>query len=295
VRDALTSALRDDDRAALVNLQRSGQLDELGPLDPVSHRAIARALAWPSVERALTSDDDVAICAATDPGLWREEETRPHAVWLRLDLAWQRTRWTQDLRTALRRRDGPYLRGLLAKAPAGAEERLTEVERRRVHRIIAREQATTRLELALRDGPDREVVEALAELEASGAPFSDGLDWSAVRGVVDRLSLADALRAAMATEPPDTRQMARLLPAARAALGDLQHAGAEWAELEQAVLRAAHLERLREALVSGDDARIAAAADPDPFQVLQLLADEEAAHVASVLARTRTPVRRHAS
>jgi hypothetical protein len=187
------------------------------------------------------------------------------------------------------------LRGLLAKPPAGAEERLTEVERRRVHRVIAREQASTRLERALREGPDREVVEALAELEASGAPFSDGLDWSAVRGVVDRLSLADALRAAMATEPPDTERMARLLPAARAALGDLQHAGKEWAELEQAVLRAAHLERLREALDSGDDARIAAAADPDPFQVRQLLVDEEAALVAAVLGRTRTQVRRHAS
>ncbi|MDQ2653083.1 MAG: phosphotransferase [Chloroflexota bacterium] len=294
-RAALTAALQEDDRPALISLQRGGHIDELGPLDPTANRAIARALAWPSVERALAGDDDVAICAAADPALWREEETRPHSIWLRLDLAWQRSRWNQDVRAALRRRDGPYLRGLLAKAPANAEERLTEVERRRVHRVIARDQAGTRLELALREGPDREVVEALAELEASGAPFSDGLDWSAVRGVVDRLSLADSLRAAMAAEPPDTGRMARLLPAARAALGDLQRAGPEWAELEQAVLRAAHLERLREALASGDDARIAAAADPDPFLVRQLLADEEAAHVAIVLGRTRTQMRRHAS
>jgi hypothetical protein len=61
------------------------------------------------------------------------------------------------------------------------------------------------------------------------------------------------------------------------------------------VLRAAHLERLREALTSGDYARIAAAADPDPFQVRALLAEEEAAHVTAVLGRTRTQVRRHAS
>jgi serine/threonine protein kinase len=294
-RRALSSALRDDDRTALIDLQLSGQLDELGSVDPVTNRTLARALAWPSVERAINNDDDVAICAAADPALWREEETSPHSDWARLDLAWQRSRWTQDVRAALRRRDSPYLRGLLAKAPAGAEERLTDVERRRVQRVIAREQATTRLEMALREGPDREVVEALAELEASGAPFSEGLDWSAVRGVVDRLSLGEALRAAMATDPPDTRRLARLLPAARAALGDLQHAGAEWAELEQAVLRAAHLERLREALDSGDDARIAAAADPDPFQVRALLAEEEAALVATVLGRTRTQVRRHAS
>ena len=294
-RDALAAALHDDDRPALIDLQRSGHLDQLGPLDPTANRAVARALAWPSVERALSNDDDVAICAAADPALWREEETRPHAIWLRLDLAWQRSRWNQDVRAALRRRDGPYLRGLLGKAPADAEERLTEVEQRRVHRVIARDQAATRLELALREGPDREVVEALAELEASGAPFSDGLDWSAIRGVVDRLSLADSLRAAMAAEPPDAERMARLLPAARAALGDLQRAGPEWAELEQAVLRVAHLERLREALASGDDARIAAAADPDPFLVRQLLAEEEAARVAAVLGRTRTQVRRHAS
>ncbi len=293
-RASLTAALRADDLSALLNLQRTGQLDELGPLDPATNRALARALAWPSLERALASDDDVAICAAADPALWREEETRPHAIWVRLDLAWQRSRWTQEARAALRRRDGPYLRGLLAKAPAGAEERLTAVERRRVHRVISREQAAARLEQALREGPDREVVEALAELEASGAPFSDGLDWSAVRGVVDRLSLADSLRAAMATEPPDTGRMARLLPAARAALGNLQSAGTEWAELEQAVLRAAHLERLREALASGDDARIAAAADPDPFLVLQLLAEQEATRVMIVLERTRTRGR-HAS
>ena len=44
---------------------------------------------------------------------------------------------------------------------------------------------------------------------------------------VDLNTETDALRAAMATEPPDTERLARLLPAARAALGDLQSAGAE--------------------------------------------------------------------
>lgn len=149
------------------------------------------------------------------------------------------------------------------------EERLTEVERRRVQRTITRGQAAARLELALREGPDREVVEALAELEASGAPFSDGLDWSR-RGLT-----GSRWRTHSGPPWPRSRQTPsewRGPPAARAALGDLQRAGPEWAELEQAVLRAAHLERLREALASGDDARIAAAADPDPFQVLGLLA-----------------------
>lgn len=294
-RAALAAALDADDRAIVAQLQRSGQLDDLGPHDPAVLRAVARALAWPTLERALASDDDTAICAAADPAVWREEETRPHAVWQRLDLAWQRTRWTQDVRAALRRRDAPFLRGLLAAAPAGAEHRLTEVEGRRVLRVITRDQATSRLERALREGADRDIVEALAELEACGAPFSDVLDWSAVRGVVDRLSLTESLRDAMAANPPDTARMMRLLPAARAALGDIQRAGPEWVELERAVLRAAHLERLREALSSGNDARVAAAADPDPFLARQLLTSEEAAAVAAAVGRARTPHHRHAS
>jgi hypothetical protein len=48
-------------------------------------------------------------------------------------------------------------------------------------------------------------------------------------------------------------------------------------------------------LASDDDARIAAAADPDPFQVRQLLAPDEAARIAGVLGRTRTQMRRHGS
>ncbi|MCA9879789.1 MAG: hypothetical protein KC442_18475, partial [Thermomicrobiales bacterium] len=206
-RAALNAALDADDRPALAELQRSGQVDELGPHDTATLRAVPRALAWPTLERALASDDDAAICAAADPALWREDETQPHATWLRLDLAWRRTRWVQDVRAALKRRDAPFLRGLLAAAPAGAEHRLTEIESRRVLRVITRDQATSRLERALREGADREVVEALAELEACGAPFSDVLDWSAVRGVVDRLSLTESLRDAMAANPPDTARM----------------------------------------------------------------------------------------
>ena len=218
--------------------------------------------------------------------LWREEGSLPPAARQRLDLARSRIRWAEDVRAALRRRDGIALRRLLENPPPGAESHLTDVESRRIQRASTREAAVSRLERALREGPDREVVAALAEFESAGAPFPDVLDWTAVRGVVDRISLAEALRAAAAADPPDTAQLARLLPAARAALGDQGMPGEpDWAALEQSVLRAAHLARLREALAAGDDARIAFAAVPDPYGALSLLTPEERERVDGALER----------
>ena len=168
-------------------------------------------------------------------------------------------------------------------APAFPE---SEVETRRIERAATREAAVSRLERALREGPDREVVAALAEFESAGAPFSDVLDWTTVRGVVARISLAEALRAAITADPPDTAQLARLLPAARAALGDQgMPAEPDWSALEQSVLRAAHLARLREALADGDEARIAFAAVPDPYGALSLLTRDEMERVNNALAR----------
>nr|MBA2595706.1 hypothetical protein [Chloroflexia bacterium] len=173
-------------------------------------------------------------------------------------------------------------------APPGAVDRLTEVESRRILRVSMREAAVERLERALRAGPDREVVTALAEFESAGAPFADVLDWTAVRGVVDRISLGEAIRAAATADPPDTAQLARLLPAARSALGVRDAAGQpDWAALEQSVLRAAHLARLREAIAAGDEARVAAAADPDPYEARPLLTPDEEERVRAALARGR--------
>ena len=276
VRLALREAIGHGDYHGLASLACSGALDCLGRLEPAQARAVGRALAWAAVERALVSDDDVAIAAAVDPELWREEGSLPPAARQRLDLARSRIRWAEDIRAALRRRDGVALRRLRENPPPGAESHLTGVESRRIQRASTREAAVSRLERALREGPDREVVAALAEFESAGAPFPDVLDWTAVRGVVDRISLADALRAAAASDPPDTAQLARLLPAARAALGDQGMPGEpDWTALEQSVLRAAHLARLREALADGDDARIAFAAVPDPYGALSLLTPEE--------------------
>jgi hypothetical protein len=192
----------------------------------------------------------------------------------------------EDVRHALRARDAATLRALKRTAPEAAEARLTKVERQRIARITVRDVAVARLEQALRQGPDRGVVAALAEFESAGAPFSDLLDWAAVRGVVDRITLAEALRAAAAANPPDTAQLARLLPAARAALGD-PAGGPDWAALEASVFRAAHLARLREALATGDESHIASAAEPDPYGTRALLRQEERERVDRALANAR--------
>lgn len=285
-RIALREAIGRRDFYGLASLACSGELDCLGRLEPAQARAVERALNWAAVERALVSDDDVAIVGAIDRELWREEGSLPPAARQRFDLAWSRIRWAEDVRAALRRRDGIALRRLLESPPPGAESQLTEIESRRIERASTREAAVSRLERALREGPDREVVAALAEFESAGAPFSDVLDWTEVRGVVDRISLAGALRAAATADPPDTAQLARLLPAARAALGEQgMPGGVDWAALERSVLRAAHLARLREALADGDEARVAFAAVPDPYGALGLLTPEERERVESALER----------
>lgn len=285
-RIALRDALATRDYPTLAGLHHSGRLERLGPLDAHQRRMLARALTWPALERALAGDDDVAIAAAADPAIWSADDALPDEYRQRLTLARQRLRWLDHVRGALRERDGAVLRQLLSDTPEGALQRLTEVERRRIERVTAREAAVARLERALREGPDREVVVAMAEVERAGAPFSDLLDWTAVRGVVDRLTLADALREAAAADPPDTARLARLLPAARAALGGATgDDGPDWAALEQSVLRAAHLARLREAIASDNDGQIASAADPDPYGAIDLLSPNEHERVHLALRR----------
>jgi hypothetical protein len=290
-RTALTNTIARGNLDELAALAYSGQLDYLDRLDAAQSRAVARGRAWPALAHAIDSDDDAAIVGAVDPALWSESTALPPPARERIDLAHRRLRWLEDVRTALRHRDGVVLRGLLANSPPGAEQRLSEVESRRILRVTMQNAAITRLERALREGPDREVVDALANLTSAGAPLPTVLDWSAVRGVVDRVSLADALRAAATADPPDTVRLARLLPAARAALGDDGVPDdIDWIALERSVLRAAHLARLREAIAADDDARIALAADPDPYDALSLLSEEESNRVRA--ARERIPPRR---
>ncbi|HEU5431758.1 MAG TPA: hypothetical protein VFU81_08850, partial [Thermomicrobiales bacterium] len=197
-RRALEAALTNDDRAALAALSLSGRIDELGrPPRPVE-RAIARALAWPHLERAMAANDDATILAAYDPDLFDDDPALPRAFRDRVALAQARTVWLYQVRTALRTRNAPTLRLAMLEPPPGAEARLSAVERTRIDRLVLRDAAAERLVQALREGPDTAIVAALNQIEVAGAPLPTAIDWTAVRGVVDRITLADAIRDAAA-------------------------------------------------------------------------------------------------
>lgn len=277
-RRALRAAVADDDRPALAALALSGRLGEIGRLEQAEMRAALRALAWPHLERALAADDDAAILAASDDELFADETALTPEQRARVDLARGRIAWLAETRSALRRRDVAALRAALIEPPPEAQARLSRVERGRLERLTIREEATERLATALRDGPDTAVLSALKQVEAAGAALPAALDWAAVRGVVDRVTLANTIREAAAADPPDYARLARLLPAARAAMVETGRglgADIDFGRLERDVLRAAHLGRLRDALASDDAAAIAAASDPDPFDALSRLSAVE--------------------
>ncbi len=282
-KERFRNAAASGDLATVEQCARSGALDALGRPDRDLAAARDRALAMPLLARALASDDDAAILAGWNPALFAGDPAIDATNLARIDLARARTDWIGQARAAVRRRDGRAVRVLLEDAPPGALDRMGPVERRRIERLASAGDALARLETALRDGPDAEVLDALATMAATGAPLPEALDWAAVRGVVDRVSLHRALREAAQSDPPDYRRLARLLPAARAAMG-AGLSGADdldFARLERETLRAAALARLREALASGDPAVIRAAAHPDPFGALALLTDEERRAVQS--------------
>lgn len=299
-RGRLHDAIAVDDRTVLADLVLSGRLGELGSVDRATARAAMRALHWPLLEAALQSDDDLRIVSAYDaePDLFEGEGVLSREQRARVDLARSRIVWLNEVRIALRNREAKTLQMALPAAPPGALERLSEVERRRVDRLTRKEDAVARLARALKQGPDRAIIAALADVKAAGATLPDVLDWAAVRGVEDRLSLAEALREAAAADPPDYERLAILLPAARAAAREAGGTGGggglddglDFELLELDVLRAAHVTRLREAIASDDDAVIAAAADPDPYQAVRVLAPPQRARVERALRAQRAVV-----
>ncbi len=287
-RRALEAALTNDDRAALAALSLSGRIAELGRLPRAVERAVERAMAWPHVERAMAVGDDATMLAAYDPDLFDDDPALPHAFRERVALAQTRTAWLYRVRTAVRTRNAIVLREAMLEPPPGAEARLSAVERTRIDRLVMRDAAADRLVRALREGPDAAIVAALNQIEVAGAPLPDAIDWAAVRGVVDRITLADAIREAAAADPPAYTRLARLLPAARAAgASGFAPDGIDFAVLEADLLRAAHLARLRDALTFDDDDAIAHAASPDPYGAVSRLPAEQQARVARALRQTR--------
>lgn len=278
VKRQLETALQADDREALAALALGGQLEHLGRLPESTMQAIVRALHWPLLMRALAGDDDLAINYAFDPDVFENADGLGQAERERIDLARRRIRWLEVTRQALRQRDAVTLRGAMGEIPEGADRRLSRVERERMTRLLNRHHAIAGLTRAMAAGDDNGIVDALNDIESAGATLPDDLDWEAVRGVIDRLSLAAAVRRAALSTPPDYARLARLLPAARdAAGGETPYLGPnlDFAQLEGDVIKGAARARLREAIASADEGAIVAAAEPDLYGIVPTLTPEE--------------------
>lgn len=283
-------ALEADDRLTLAEMAISGDVRELGGMSRSADRSVRLALHWQQLQQAidLDADDQILACPLDDlldePGYLSEEDRE------RIALARGRQRWLSKVRAALADRDAVGLAELFAAKPAGGDDLLGPSEQRRATRLIAQRRAAIRLQEAVASGDDRTMVDAMNDLEATGAAIPVDLDWSSIQGVADRLSIVASIRRAARSNPPDYERLGRLLPAAREAFGTvtpyLGH-GLDFATLEFDVRRAAHRERLREALRSGDQAAILTAASPDPYRAIETLDAREQAIVRSVLDQAR--------
>ncbi|HEV2108339.1 MAG TPA: hypothetical protein VGR16_08760 [Thermomicrobiales bacterium] len=287
LRERLAAAIEAGDPTTLVALARGPHLEEIQPIDRRTSDALARAERRMELDRALQAGDDAAIARAPGSGATLDDLRLDDATQARINLAVRRTEWLGLVRSALRSRDAKALDAALQDVPAGARDRLSQVERSRVERLIERERSVRRLHRALADGSDEAILDAVTTVMASGAPLPELIDWEEVQGVIDRISLYEAVREAASTSPPDDSRLARLLPAARlvsrefpALAGDL-----DIDELERRVLRASHLTRVLDALAGGNDEAIVAAALPDAFGAMGSLNAQQRARVEAAVSR----------
>ena len=288
LRARLIEALEADDRQRLADMAASGELDELPGVSRSADRAVRLAIKWQQVQKAIDLDSDEMILESSldellpEPGYVSQEDKD------RIALAQGRRRWLQNLRKALADRDAVTLAELFAAKPPGGEELLGPSESRRAVRLISQRRASVRLREALASGDDRKLIDAMNEIENTGALLPTDLDWASVQSVADRLSVVASIRRAAQAKPPDYARLSRLLPSAKEAFGVPQpylgH-GLDFAGLELDVRRVAHTERLREALRLDDYNAILTAASPDPYGAIATLNQDEQDRVAAVLAR----------
>lgn len=282
VRERLERALAANDREALAHLAVSGDLVVLGDTDRATLKRVLQALEWPNLERALATDDDALILEAVDEELFDAGAALPPSVRERVILARNRQEWVTQVRGALRRRDADALERLSTASPDGGMGRLGRGERTRAERLVRRKTALARLETAMRTGNDARILEALHEVEQSGARIEDRVMWEMVRNVVERASLVERILAAATASPVDDRSLAYLLPMAKATglMGDPAFQGdLAWSRLEAMVVRGAAVRRIRRALEGGDDLAIRRAAFPDVTGALEELTEWERARV----------------
>ncbi|MEZ4504947.1 MAG: hypothetical protein R2848_03535 [Thermomicrobiales bacterium] len=112
------------------------------------------------------------------------------------------------------------------------------------------------------------LVDAMNDMESTGALLPADLDWASIQTVADRLSIVATIRRAATAAARLRAPVTYAIHAARAAFGGAQpylgH-GLDFAALEHDVRREAHRERLREALRADDENAILTAASPDSY------------------------------
>lgn len=293
IRGRLNKALEVNDRRELADLAVSGELALLGDTTRDSLVKVLQALEWPSLLRALETDDDTLIMLWFDDEVFEDAKSLPVAMRSRIDLARERIKWLDDVRDQLRHRDAEALEPLIRNEPEGGRQRLSESERTRVRQLIDRRRALGDLERSIRSGNTPRVVAALAAVEKSGATIEDPELWLAVRRIVERADLVKAAIDAANQTPPDDRALASILPQIKeqgvahdAALrGDYS-----LDRLEAIIIRGAAIRRIRRGIDNEDDRAIRLAAFPDTTGALALLRPEERQRVE--LARARKRVKR---
>lgn len=288
LRERLIDALQTDDRDRLASMAASGDLDELSGISRSAERSVRLAIKWQQLQQAIDLDSDDQILACSLDELLQETGYVSQEDKDRIALAQGRRRWLAKVRAALADRDAALLAELFASEPPAGAASLGPSEKRRTTRLISQRRAAHRLQEALASGDDRKLVDAMNDLESTGALLPADLDWASIQNVADRLSIVASIRRAALANPPDYARLGRMLPAAREAFGSgqpyLGH-GLDFANLELDVRREAHRERLREALGKRDDNAILTAASPDPYGAIATMSQDEQERIASVLAR----------
>jgi hypothetical protein len=268
----------------------------LGDTDRRSLQRVLQAIEWPTLQRAIVSDDDVLIVAAFDDELFDNGGFLEDEVRARIDLARARVAWLEQIRDGLRRRSATELRGLMIDPPEGGPERLSSPERRRVRQMIEQQRALHDLKAAIQSPDDQVIVAALNRAERVGARVTDRTMWSQIQHVVERVAVIDELLESSEAQPPDHARIAQLLPTVRSLglehdprLGDNDLVN----RLEQHVVKMAHVRRIRAAIARDNDIAIVAASVPDPRHALDMLNEDERNRVAAAIRARRGASRRH--
>jgi hypothetical protein len=287
------NALDHGDRAVLVDMALSGELDDVEGLTEASTLRVVGSLAISHLERALETDDDNLIIDAYDAQILNDQGLLTQEQRNRVDLAFDRRAWLDDVRRAVRSQDLAALDRLFAAVPDGAETHLRERERIRIERLRTQDRAVQNLRAAVREQRYSDVLSALGTVERLGAAVPEDLSWPDVSHAIDRYSLILAIRTAAEQVPRDIDRLGRLLPQLREANGGSYPSdSADFDALELEVTQFAQLSRIREALAEDNDRKIVTVAFPDFYRVVPQLDRGEQARIERAMAAASRALRR---